>query len=53
VEALLPTSTGDMMLEHMIFARPGQPDVSVFLIGGRVAGKRIGRDLPSDILGFA
>jgi hypothetical protein len=43
----------DMKLEHMIFARPGQPDVSVFLIGGRVAGKKVGRDLPSDILGFA
>ena len=43
----------DMKLEHMIFARPGQPDVSVFLIGGRVAGKRTGRDLPSGILGFA
>jgi hypothetical protein len=42
-----------MKLEHMIFGRPGQPDVSVFLIGGRVAGKQVGRDLPSDILGFA
>jgi hypothetical protein len=42
-----------MKLEHLIFARPGQPDVSVFLIGGRVAGKKVGRDLPWDILGFA
>jgi hypothetical protein len=43
----------DMKLEHMIFERPGRPDISVFLIGGRVVGKRVGRDLPSDILGFA
>jgi hypothetical protein len=42
-----------MTLEHMIFGRPGQPDVSIFLIGGRVAGKKVGRDLPLDILGFA
>jgi len=42
-----------MTLEHMIFGRLGQRDISVFLIGGRVASKKVGRDLPSDILGFA
>jgi hypothetical protein len=42
-----------MTVEQMIFTRPNAPDVSVFLIDGRVAAKRIGRSFPSDILGFA
>jgi hypothetical protein len=42
-----------MKLEHMVFERPGQPDVSIFFIGGRVVSKKVGRDLPSGILGFA
>jgi hypothetical protein len=42
-----------MKLEHMIFERPGQPDVSVFLIGERVVSKKIGRDLSPDVLGFS
>jgi len=43
----------NMKLEHMVFERPGQPDVSIFFIGGRVVSKKVGRDLPSGILGFA
>jgi hypothetical protein len=42
-----------MTVEQMIFKRPNAPDVSVFLIDGRVAAKRIGRSFPSDILAFA
>ena len=42
-----------MKLEHMIFERPAQRDVSIFLIGGRVVNKKVGRELPSDILGFS
>lgn len=40
------------MLEHMIFERPGQPDLSIFLIDERVVKKKVGRDLPSDIFSF-
>ena len=39
-----------MHLEHMLFERPGQPDVGVLFIGGRVAAKRVGKSLPADIL---
>ena len=46
------TSFG-MALEHMIFERPEQPDVSVFFIGDRVVGKKAGRDLPTDIFALA
>jgi hypothetical protein len=42
-----------MTVEQVIFARPGEPDVSIFLIDGRVATKKAGRSFPSDILGFA
>jgi hypothetical protein len=42
-----------MNVEQMIFRRPGEPDVSIFLIDGRVAAKRIGRLFPADVLGFA
>ena len=42
----------NMKLEHMVFERPGQPDVSIFFIGGRVVSKKVGRDLPSGILRF-
>jgi hypothetical protein len=38
-----------LMLEHMIFQRPGEPDLSVFLIDQRVAKKRVGRELPPEI----
>jgi hypothetical protein len=43
----------NMTLEHMIFERAGLPDVSVFLIGGRVVTKKVGRNLPPDILNLA
>ena len=41
----------NMKLEHMVFERPGQPDVSIFFIGGRIVSKKVGRDLPEGILG--
>jgi hypothetical protein len=57
---ILGTPTGDsvrdgygMTVEQMIFTRPNTPDVSVFLIDGRVAAKKAGRSFPSDILSFA
>jgi hypothetical protein len=42
-----------MTVEQMIFARPNVPDVSIFLIDGRVASKKVGRSFPPDILSFA
>jgi hypothetical protein len=42
-----------MTAEQMIFERPGGPDVSIFLIDGRVVTRRVGRSFPADILGFA
>jgi hypothetical protein len=42
-----------MNVEQMIFERPGEPDVSIFLIDGRVAAKRVGRRFPADVLAFA
>jgi hypothetical protein len=42
-----------MTAEQMIFERPGGPDVSVFLVNGRVVTKKVGRSFPADILGFA
>jgi hypothetical protein len=42
-----------MTVEQMIFERPCLPDVSVFLIDGHVAAKKVGRSFPADILGFA
>jgi hypothetical protein len=43
----------EMNVEQMIFERPGEPDVSIFLIDGRVAAKKVGRSFPIDILSFA
>ena len=40
-------------LEHMVFERARQPDLSVFLINDRVAKKKAGRGLPADIFSFA
>jgi hypothetical protein len=42
-----------MSVEQMVFTRPNLPDVSVFLINGRVAAKKVGRSVPPDILSFA
>ena len=42
-----------MNVEQMIFERSGERDVSVFLVDGRVAAKKVGRLFPADILGFA
>jgi hypothetical protein len=43
----------EVNVEQMIFERPGEPDVSIFLIEGRVAVKKVGRSFPIDILSFA
>jgi hypothetical protein len=43
----------EMNVEQMIFERPGEPDVSIFLIDGRLAAKKVGRSFPIDILSFA
>ena len=45
-----PHDSFGMELEHMIFARPGQPDVSVYLMDDRVVAKNVGRAVPDDIL---
>jgi hypothetical protein len=42
-----------MKLEHMIFERPGLPDLSIFLIDERVATKHAGRALPPDIFSLS
>jgi hypothetical protein len=42
-----------LRLEQMIFERHGHPDLSVFLIGERVAKKQIGRELPQDVFGVS
>jgi outer membrane protein assembly factor BamE (lipoprotein component of BamABCDE complex) len=42
-----------MNVEQMIFERSGERDVSVFLVDGRVAAKKVGRLFPADVLGFA
>jgi len=42
-----------MTVEQLIFERPYLPRVSIFLIDGRVAAKKIGRSFPVDILRFA
>jgi hypothetical protein len=42
-----------MTVEQMIFERPCLPDVSIFLIDGHVAAKKVGRSFPADILSFA
>ena len=40
----------NMALDQLIFVRPGQPEVSVYLLDDRVIAKRVGRALPDDIL---
>ena len=42
-----------MKLEHMIFERPGLPDLSVVLIDERVVTKHAGRALPPDIFSLS
>jgi hypothetical protein len=42
-----------MTVEQMLFERPCAPVVSIFLIDGRVAAKKVGRAFPLDLLGFA
>ena len=42
-----------MKLEHMIFERPGLPDLSIVLIDERVVTKHAGRALPPDILSLS
>jgi hypothetical protein len=42
-----------MTAEQMIFEPPCGPDVSIFLIDGRVVIKKAGRSCSADILGFA
>jgi hypothetical protein len=41
-----------MNIEQMIFEHPDGPDVSIFLIDGRVAAKRAGKSFPGDVLHF-
>jgi hypothetical protein len=52
IEDHLRDSEG-MTVEQMVFARPREPDVSIFLFDGRVAAKKVGRSFPANILGFA
>ena len=40
----------NVTLDQLIFERPGQPDVSVYLMDDRVVAKKVGRALPVDIL---
>jgi hypothetical protein len=42
-----------MKLEHMIFARAGQADLTVVLIDDRVVTRNAGRALPSDIFSLS
>jgi hypothetical protein len=42
-----------MTVEQVIFERPCESDVSIFLVEGRVAAKKVGRSFPANILGFA
>jgi hypothetical protein len=42
-----------MRLEHMIFTRPGQADLTVILMEDRVITKKAGRTLPSDIFALS
>jgi hypothetical protein len=41
-----------MTVEQMVFRRPCEPDVSIFLIDGRVVSKKVGRSFPSNLLAF-
>src|SRR5215471_2703913 len=40
----------NVTLDQLIFVRPGQPEVSVYLLDDRVIAKKVGRALPDDIL---
>ena len=40
----------NVALDQLIFVRPGQPEVSVYLLDDRVIAKKVGRALPDDIL---
>jgi outer membrane protein assembly factor BamE (lipoprotein component of BamABCDE complex) len=40
----------NVTLDQLIFERPGQPDVSVYLMDDRVVAKKVGRAVPDDIL---
>ena len=42
-----------LKLEHMIFARAGQTDLTVILIDDHVVTKKVGRALPPDIFAFS
>jgi hypothetical protein len=42
-----------LIVEQMIFERPGETDVSIFLVDGRVAAKKVGKSFPLDLLSFA
>ena len=42
-----------MKLEHIIFERPAQPDISISLLDERVVTKKMGRGLPPDVLGLS
>lgn len=42
-----------MSVEQMIFERPGQQVISIFLIDGRVAAKKVGSSFPANIFSFA
>jgi hypothetical protein len=41
------------VIEQMLFARAGEPEVSVFLFDQRVVARRLGRSIPPDILRVA
>jgi outer membrane protein assembly factor BamE (lipoprotein component of BamABCDE complex) len=42
-----------MSVEQMIFERPDQQVISIFLIDGRVAAKKVGSSFPANIFSFA
>lgn len=57
VSKVLGTAKGELRhhffnvaLDQLIFERPGQPDVSVYLMDDRVIAKKVGRAVPDDIL---
>src|SRR6516165_8313484 len=57
VSKVLGTAKGDLRhhffnvaLDQLIFERPGQPDVSVYLMDDRVVANKVGRAVPDDIL---
>jgi len=57
VSKVLGTAKGELRhhffnveLDQLIFERPGQPEVSVYLMDDRVVAKKVGRALPVDIL---